>query len=75
MNEPKKKLFEITTQSTFENKYLIEASSQAEAEGKINHDDAGFFQKHLGEPVVKVKVVKKGNRSKAVRKIRKQGYW
>lgn len=75
MTEPKKKLFEITTQSTFENKYLVEATSQAEAEGKINHDDACFFQKHLGEPIMKVKVVKKDNREKAIKKIRKQGYW
>ena len=68
-------MLDKNVQTTFENKYLIEADSQAEAEGKINHDDANFFQKHLGEPVVKVKVVKKGDRKKAIEKIRKQGYW
>ena len=70
-----KSLFEVTLESTFENKMLIEASSVEEAEDKARHDcSIDFFQRHIGELVTKVKKVK-GTRSERVSKLRKKGFF
>lgn len=46
----------IKTQTTFENIYLIEADSEAEARSAVMDDDIppDFVQKHLGERVTDV---------------------
>jgi len=46
------KKYLVVTRSTFENVYEIEASSADEAAGLI--DDFNFYQKHIGEPVIRV---------------------
>jgi len=42
-------LFKITTRSTFENVYLIEADSDKEALNIVDLECIDFFQKHLAE--------------------------
>lgn len=47
-------IFVIKTRSTFENVYIVEADSLAEAKSAVMDDGnpPDFYQKHLGEVVV-----------------------
>lgn len=51
--------FEVITQSTFENVYLIEAESKEEAVGMVldSNNAPDFYQKHLGEGMRDVNIV------------------
>lgn len=51
---PKKQTYLVVTRSTFENVYKIEATSAEEAANSIVDDNYSFYQKHLGEPVIRV---------------------
>lgn len=49
----------VTTRSTFENKYLIDAITEDDAIFAVmnDYDPPDFFQKHLGEAVISVEKV------------------
>lgn len=73
------KTFVVTTISTFKNKYVVKAVSEEDARRQVETDhNNDFFQKHLGEPVRKVKGVKASTEEEmhALReKLRDKGYW
>lgn len=50
-------LFEIATQSTFENIYLVEADTKEQAVEHVldANESPDFYQKHLGEGMREVK--------------------
>lgn len=49
---PPKQKYLVVTRSTFENVYEIDATSADEAASLI--DEYNFYQKHIGEPVIRV---------------------
>lgn len=48
--------FIITTHSTFENVYVVDADTREEAADLVNDgaNDFDFYQKHVGEPIVDI---------------------
>jgi len=45
----------VTTKSTFENVYKVEASSEIEAKAMLD-DTYNFYQKHIGEDIIDVSI-------------------
>ena len=45
----------VTTKSTFENVYKVEASSEIEAKAMLD-DIYNFYQKHIGEDIIDVSI-------------------
>ena len=71
-------LYEITTRSTFEHKYLISANSLEEAHKELFDEEnfPDFHQKHLGEKVTEYNILDEGTQyTDWATSIRSQGYF
>ena len=66
--------FVITTRSTFENVYIIEAPDYTSAYLKVEDGDIDFFQQHLGEEIIKHYTTDKPV-EEVIKGVREEGYW
>lgn len=66
----------ITTRSTFENVYIVEADTEAEAITLVQdeYNPPNYLQKHLGEKVYKT-YVSPLDYNETYKQIDSEGYW